>query len=265
MTVFILEVTAMITMLLDHIQVVFSINPSLRLIGRIAFPIYAFLIVNGYYHVRKKEGGLRRYLLRLLVLAIVSEFAYDLMSGGSLVDWDEQNQVLQFLIAMVAMVSTGWIKERVTKAGEGLVVPKVLAGLLCTGIWVAAIVVCHRFHIGYSGAGILLIIIYQIYFEMIYDKDYPVRLAYLMAMTLLFVAVEWVEVHYSAGVDMHKFVANIDWYFRWYKRNTWASFGMPLAAAYQGKRGYNAKGYRLFYRIFYPVHQFVLWGLSLIL
>ena len=81
MTVFVLELTAMVTMLLDHIQVVFSIDPFLRCIGRIAFPLYAFLIVNGYYHVRKKEGGLRRYLLRLLLLAVVSEFTYDLMSA----------------------------------------------------------------------------------------------------------------------------------------------------------------------------------------
>ena len=279
MTVFVLELTAMVTMLLDHIQVVFSIDPFLRCIGRIAFPLYAFLIVNGYYHVRKKEGGLRRYLLRLLLLAVVSEFTYDLMSEGVPVDWDAQNQVLQFFIAMAALTVTGWIRDHTPKDGrnspdgnassgrsiDSFVIPSCLSVALRAVVWAAAIAVCYCFHIGYSGSGILLIMIYKLYFDKFYDKDYPTRLAYLVIMTLVFVAVEWVEVHHRAGISMQSFIENIDWYFRWYKRNTWASFGMPLAAAYQGERGYNGKDFRIFYRIFYPAHQFILWTLKLIL
>jgi hypothetical protein len=307
MTAFVLELTAMATMLLDHIQVVFNIDPALRLIGRIAFPLYAFLIVNGYEHVRRREGGLRKYLLRLLILALVSEIPYDLMSEGTMFDWESQNQVLQFFIAMAALASTGWLKDHI-KAGDNQVAAgnasgsvgnalvatgrasvsagcasgsvgnasvavggvslsagSVLSGALCAVIWAAAIAVCHRFHIGYSGSGILLIIIYKIYFDKFYDRNYAERLAYLVLMTLVFVAFEWVEVHLRAGIGVEKFISDIGWYFRWYKRNTWAAFGMPFAAAYRGDMGYNGKGFRIAYRFFYPVHQIALWGLSVIL
>lgn len=81
MSSFVLKIIAIICMLIDHTGVVFceSLDPTtytiLRCIGRIAFPIFAFLIVEGFFHT----SNLKKYMLRLGIFAIISEYPYDLM------------------------------------------------------------------------------------------------------------------------------------------------------------------------------------------
>ncbi len=65
---------ALISMLLDHYGHVFEVT-ELRYIGRIAFPIFIFLIAEGAKHTRNME----KYLLRLGVFALISEIPFDLM------------------------------------------------------------------------------------------------------------------------------------------------------------------------------------------
>lgn len=70
-----LKIIACITMLVDHIgAILFPKIIILRIIGRIAFPIYCFLLTEGYYHTKNK----RKYFLRLIIGAIISEYIYDL-------------------------------------------------------------------------------------------------------------------------------------------------------------------------------------------
>jgi len=76
MTAFLLKIIASITMLLDHTQVVFpSVFPFyLRYIGRIAFPVYAYMIAQGCRRTR----NIGKYLFRLGIFALVSEIPFDL-------------------------------------------------------------------------------------------------------------------------------------------------------------------------------------------
>ncbi|MBQ9857979.1 MAG: hypothetical protein IJO77_03165, partial [Oscillospiraceae bacterium] len=61
---FILKTVAVITMLIDHIgAVLFPFNPLFRYIGRIAFPIFAFLISEGFYYTKSRI----KYAARLFV------------------------------------------------------------------------------------------------------------------------------------------------------------------------------------------------------
>lgn len=56
-------------------------------IGRISMPIFCFLIVEGFLHTRDAK----RYLLRLLLFALISEIPYDLAFGESVFDLNQQN------------------------------------------------------------------------------------------------------------------------------------------------------------------------------
>ncbi|MEF2965577.1 TraX family protein [Paenibacillus sp. M1] len=70
-----MQLIAMLTMLIDHIGLLFfPENVIWRVIGRIAFPLYAYAIVQGYLHT----SNFKRYAARLLLIALISQIPYQL-------------------------------------------------------------------------------------------------------------------------------------------------------------------------------------------
>ncbi len=78
MSSFQLKIIAITTMLIDHIgYVIFPDLIILRIIGRLAFPLFAFLITEGYCHT----SNFNKYLARLAILAIISQYPFWLAFG----------------------------------------------------------------------------------------------------------------------------------------------------------------------------------------
>ncbi len=95
----------------------------LRLVGRLAFPIFSFLIVNGYLHTSNKA----RYLMRLSGFAIISEPFFDFALKGGFFDVHYQNVFFTLALGLAAIWGYDTFKQK-----EGPFTPKgCLIILLC--------------------------------------------------------------------------------------------------------------------------------------
>ncbi|MFR5765728.1 MAG: TraX family protein [Clostridia bacterium] len=73
MTSFVLKIIALITMFIDHLgYAIYGKFSYLNYIGRIAFPIFAFQISEGFVHTK----NIKKYFIRLLVFAIISQLPF---------------------------------------------------------------------------------------------------------------------------------------------------------------------------------------------
>ncbi len=110
-----LKCIALITMLIDHTgavvvpQLMYSpqfdmvfwsqLYLPLRTIGRIAFPIYCFLLVEGFLHTK----NVKKYLGRLLIFAVISEIPFNLCFGGSLFSTRYQNVYWELALGILVI------------------------------------------------------------------------------------------------------------------------------------------------------------------
>lgn len=103
-----LKILALIIMIVDHVgAVLLPQYRILRYIGRLAFPIYCFLITEGVIHTK----NIYRYGIRLLEFAFISELPFDLAIHGKLLEFTDQNVFFTLFIGMVVVYITRVMDE----------------------------------------------------------------------------------------------------------------------------------------------------------
>ncbi len=142
----ILKLIAVVTMLIDHVGVIlFPGQMVFRYIGRIAFPIYVFLLVEGFFYTK----SLRRYEVRLLIFALLSEIPFDLAFNGAVLEFSYQNAYFTLLLGLLMLHLIKFASEKTNPIYGGLYLE-----LLILVAFVAAAFLVRS---DYSGGGVLLI------------------------------------------------------------------------------------------------------------
>lgn len=110
-----IKIIAIISMVIDHTGSVFvndKLYPELyqvmRGIGRIAFPIFCFLLVQGFIHT----SNVKKYILRLAVLALISEIPFDLAFFNQIYYWKHQNVFFTLLIGLFVLVGMKFYEKK---------------------------------------------------------------------------------------------------------------------------------------------------------
>ncbi|MCI8598340.1 MAG: conjugal transfer protein TraX [Lachnospiraceae bacterium] len=133
---------------IDNLMFWYEIDRGLRLVGRIAFPIFCFLLVVGALHTR----NLNKYMGRLAVFAFISEIPFDLAFHNQLFYWGSQNVYFTLLIGLGAI----WILKNEKH--------KSLWGMIGLVFLVLGAQYCKT---DYGAVGVLVIIFMYVF------RDYP--------------------------------------------------------------------------------------------
>ncbi len=215
-------------MLLNHLYAtVLHDHLWLTYVGRIAFPLFAFELVQGYMHTH----DLRRYAKRILLLAVLSEIPFDMVAGASFFYIWHQNVAWTLLAGLGAYCCADHLLAKETAASRrvlyllGLVGTVLLPCLLMTD---------------YGAEGVLLILLF--WFT---RKGGAVN--YLIQVVVMFVM--WQFVFCGRTLLIGSFV---------FQTQCFALCALPLIWLYNGKHGTRNKALQYAAYAFYPVHLFIL-------
>lgn len=113
MNTFTLKLIATVTMLIDHLgAVIFKDYEIFRIVGRISFPIFCFLLVEGFFYTK----NVYKYLGRLLLFAVISEPLYDRLFYGEWIYAKRGNVYITLVVGLIFMMICSKMNNMVEKS-----------------------------------------------------------------------------------------------------------------------------------------------------
>lgn len=225
-----LHMIAMAIMLIDHCKKVFPDVALLPSIGRIAFPIFAFLIVEGYFHTR----DLGKYAQRLLLFAVLAEIPADLMSRGQFLYEGHQNVLWTFLIGLGLI----YINETAKEIGKPVLRVIAAVGTVVVGYYVGMIT-----KVDYSQAGVLTVLTFYFF----RGRRWWCYLGQLVSLV------------YLHCVELAGYMLTFTLFGQTvsFPRQGLALLALVPIWLYRGEQGRKSKWFQYFCYAFYPVHMLV--------
>ena len=232
LTAAVLHIIAMTLMLMDHLwATLLPAREWLTCAGRVAFPIFAFMAVEGYFHTR----NFKKYILRMLLFAVLSEIPFDLMYGGTWFYPVHQNVLWTFLLSLLGV----WLMEQVRKKGKTW-----MYLLVCVLVVPAGLVLGTLCMVDYYGVGILTVFV----FYFLHGRKWWCFLGQLAALY-------WLNVELLGGLMYPVQLFGMQFEL--------CQQGLALLALipiwlYRGRQGYHSKPFQYLCYAFYPVHMLLL-------
>lgn len=243
-----LKLVACGTMLIDHIGATLVLlllmrNPvdspehvwirflyeSMRFIGRVAFPIYCFLLVEGAYHTRNP----RKYALRLFIGMLLSEIPFDIAFSPTWLEyeWNLWTPLLGFNPGFNSVMMTLLLGFFMVEAMKRL-----------KGVWKAAVILpfyilAEVLDTDYAGMGIVLIAVFALTRGM--EKEKLLRLI-------------------GCAVVLGSGMKTSQIFGIWYSSEIFALLALIPISCYDGRKLTHNKAVQWAFYLFYPVHIAIL-------
>jgi len=225
-----LKIVALVTMVIDHIGAYLLPNVIfLRIIGRISFPIFAFMVAEGCRYTKNKK----RYLLNMAVLSAVTYLLFYPVSSSKFLRIPFTFTFSVVLIYALQNFSLKWHNGSTTE--------KIISLAILLSAFSAVAVICYNFKVDYGLYGCLV----PVYISFVWigngmpgskRKNSFKEALFMLAIGLLCVYMKY------GGVQIYSF------------------FAIPLLCTYNGKRENILPKY--FFYIFYPLHLAVIFAVK---
>lgn len=134
----------------SHLMTLAGISSGLELVGGLAVPIFAFLLVEGF----RNTSSYSRYLLTMVIFALLSEIPYDLAMQQTWIDFSSQNALVSMSICLLMLYFLKLVQE---KCGT-------MASVLQLLIVLAAVIWAALFRAAYGLCLILLVTIFYVFY-----------------------------------------------------------------------------------------------------
>ena len=228
LTSFALHIMAMVFMIFDHLWGVFATAGYLWMtcIGRLTYPIFAFMIVEGYFHTK----NLKKYVLRLLIFALISEIPFNLVMSSSWIAPLHQNVLWTFLIGILLI----FLNEKANKKALWVRI-LVFIGTALLGCLLGIIT-----FVDYNHGGVLIILMFYVFRE----RKWWALLGQIVC--LYFISVEVISGQF---IPIELFGKTFELVVQ-----SFCVLALIPIWLYQGKQGPYNKAIRYLYYGFYPAH-----------
>ena len=232
-----LKILAAIFMTVDHIGLLFFPTEMIfRIIGRLAFPIFAFMIAEGARYTRHRL----RYFLSIFVLGVICQIVYFVTSESLYMCI-----LITFSLSLIMLFTLKDLKIAIFKEKKSIADIAARVALFVLAVTVAYLT-CSFLEVDYGFAGALLPV-----FASIFDfrgVNIPEKFKFLDKLYIRVLT-------FGAGLLLHALVSDL-------KIQIYALYALILLFLYSGERGkYNMK---YFFYIFYPVHLVVLYAILML-
>ncbi len=257
-----LKLIAMALMLCDHAYYLFPQGAGfewMNWIGRLAFPIFAFQIVEGFVHTR----SFARYWGRMFLFALISEIPFNLFVEGRLLFPNHQNVIFTFCIALPLLA----LMEKARGRGWKVYVPTVIA---CFALGNLA---GFAAQVDYYGLGVCTVLLFYIFRDLRFGWIGQIAGMLLIHLVLLGAqSYRWFDLSVAActmvGAQASEWamLGNYEFCLPVIGRGwTWELSFQGLAALalipiwmYNGKQGRHSRALQYACYAFYPAHLLIL-------
>ena len=227
-----LHILAMTLMLMDHLwATLLPAQDWLTCAGRVAFPIFAFMAVEGYFHTR----NFKKYALRMLIFAVLSEIPFDLMYGGTWFYPVHQNVIWTLLLGLVGI----YLMEKARKTGKIW-----LYVLVCLGITLAGGILGTLGMVDYYGAGVLTAFVFYFF----RGRKWWCLLGQILGLY-------WINVELLGGLMYPVELLGMELELC---QQGFALLSLIPIWLYRGRQGYHSKPFQYLCYGFYPAHMLLL-------